>query len=89
MTNGAPPLRLSPLPVDSAALPIWLQGASRMIETTVAEISLMTPQAATAAPKTVRDGMVRLARSPWRPASGQSADAWVYFDAPSGTWKLL
>lgn len=49
----------------------------------------MTPQAATRAPQTLQDGMIRLARSPWYPAAGQVADGWVYYDLPTDTWLFL
>lgn len=49
----------------------------------------MTPQPATVAPKAPADGMIRLSRSPWRPLSGQTVDAWVYFDGPTAAWKPM
>lgn len=42
-----------------------------------------------AAPKNPQDGQLVLARSPWRPVAGQTADAWVYFDGAAGIWRLL
>ncbi len=53
-----------------------------------AQVTAMTPQPAIAAPNAPQDGMTRLARAPWRPIGG-SVDAWVYYDAPSKTWKAL
>lgn len=41
------------------------------------------------APKVPVDGQLLLSRSPWRPVSGQTADAWVYFDGAAGIWRLL
>lgn len=49
----------------------------------------MIPQAANKAPSSPQDGMVRLARAPWRPVADQTGDAWVYFDGSSSTWMLL
>lgn len=55
------------------------------IETTQA----FTPQTSLKAPSNPTDGMIRLARYPWWPVSGQSADAWVYFDGAGGVWRLM
>lgn len=59
----------------------------RKIAGAMTSVGRMTPQAATAAPKTLVDGMVRMARAPWRPAAGQTVDEWVFYEASSGTWK--
>jgi len=52
-------------------------------------VQLLTPQAAVSVPSTLIDGMQRLARAPWRPVTGQTEDAWVYWDASAAVWKLL
>lgn len=49
----------------------------------------MTPQAATKAPNPPIDGMVRLARWPWWPVAGQTADAWVYYDGEGSVWRHI
>lgn len=59
------------------------------IKRTIDGIIRMTPQATNKAPQALQDGMLRLARDPWRPAAGQVADAWVYYDAPTNSWLLL
>lgn len=80
--------RRSPLPLIEGGDLRYYQAELAEIETAFAELVLMVPQPAIVAPKVVRDGMQRLARSPWRPIGG-SVDAWVFWDAPSGTWKAL
>lgn len=77
----------------SPLVPVLSGGAERYAQLTLSNVQTvaqntmaMTPQAATAAPATPLDGMVRLARSPWRPVSGQTVDAWVYFDAALDEW---
>jgi hypothetical protein len=59
------------------------------IEAAINSILLMITQAATAAPKTLIDGMRRLARRPWWPVAGQAQDAWVYWDAAGQLWRFL
>jgi len=49
----------------------------------------LLPQAASEAPKTLVDGMIRLSRDPWRPVSGQTTDQLVYWDAAGSLWRLL
>lgn len=61
----------------------------RKVSVALAGLNRLVPQVATAAPKLPVDGMIRLSRSPWWPSAGQTADKWVYYDAPSLTWKLL
>jgi hypothetical protein len=40
-------------------------------------------------PKVLQDAQVRLARYPWWPVSGQTADNWVYYDEAAGIWRYL
>lgn len=77
-----------PVPTLPSASGVWFPTELGKIATASAQVTAMTPQPATAAPSGPQDGMTRLARAPWRPVGG-SVDAWVYFDAPSGTWKAL
>jgi len=67
----------------------FLMDQLQRLETTLGDLCALCPQEADAAPAAPRSGMQRLARAPWRPVAGQTADAWVYFDGPSSTWKLL
>ncbi|WP_458098621.1 hypothetical protein [Roseomonas sp. WA12] len=60
----------------------------RRIEVAFREVSEQVPQPAIIEPTTRRDGMIRLARAPWRPVGGD-ADVWVYFDGPANIWKPL
>lgn len=48
-----------------------------------------TPQQALKVPATVVDGVIRLARWPWWPVPGQTADAWVYFDGIGNVWRYM
>lgn len=57
------------------------------LETVLSSHTDMLPQAATKAPSVLADGMIRLARNPWRPVSGQTVDKWVYYDAAGGIWR--
>lgn len=61
----------------------------RRIEASLRDLADYAPQPAIREPSKRRDGMVRLARSPWRPVDGQTADAWVYFDGTDNEWKYL
>jgi hypothetical protein len=79
----------------SALTPILAGGQDRyygqqlsLISISISSLIALTPQAATAAPKTPIDGMVRLARDPWRPVAGQTTDQWVYYDAAGKVWRL-
>lgn len=67
---------------------VYLDSQLSAIANSLAGINLMTPQSATAAPKTLLDGMMRLSRNPWRPVSGQTVDQWVYWDAAGSVWRL-
>ena len=67
----------------------FLTDEFRQIGATLAGLVRIIPQPATAAPKNPVDCMVRMSRSPWRPLVGQTVDTWVYYDAPSATWKAL
>lgn len=80
----------------NSIIPIMSQGAAAFTQAQLArllsklpEMILMLPQTATEVPKQLRDGMIRLARNPWYPVSGQAADAWVYFDAAGQVWRYL
>lgn len=68
--------------------PVYLAGELDRIEDSLRDLVLAAPQASTAPPKALRDAMVRLARYPWRPLGGAD-DRWVYYDAPTKTWKAM
>lgn len=91
MTRPAPLQPYTPGPPTTTLdqLPSLLSRELLAISTTLAGILPMTPQPATVAPKVLMDGMIRLARTPWWPAVGQSADGWVYYDLASTSWKFL
>lgn len=48
---------------------------------------LLCPQVATKAPHPPQETMIRYAKAPWRPVSGQTADAWVTY--VNGAWAYL
>jgi hypothetical protein len=70
-------------------LTLYLKNELAKVAACTETLALMTPQPAVKLPPQIADGMIRLARSPWRPVSGQTVDEWVYYDAPSATWKVL
>jgi hypothetical protein len=59
----------------------------RSIQETLRGVLDMMPQDAIAAPAAPREGMMRLAKSPWRPVAGQTADKWVTY--VNGAWAYL
>ena len=67
----------------------YLQQELERISVVTNNLALMIPQVATKAPAVVSDGMIRLARSPWRPVAGTTTDAWVFWDAVHDAWALL
>lgn len=84
----------TPMPYSPANLPIlgdglapYLQRELNKIRDAIYTTQRMTPQAASTAPKVLLDGMPRLSRYPWWPVSGQTADAWVYYDAVGKVWR--
>lgn len=83
-----PTYRMSQPPPETSA-PIYHAEEYRRIQRTLDVLVRMAPQAATKAPPVAEDGMQRLSRSPWWPVAGQVADAWVYYDAPLGSWQFL
>jgi hypothetical protein len=90
----------APTPYIGSTTPV-LEGSNQQyllqeltrIGTAVATTQAMTPQSSVAPPKTSQktnlDGQMRLARYPWWPVSGQTADAWVYYDQAGGVWRYL
>ena len=67
----------------------FVQQELSRISASMANLVRMTPQVATKEPSVVNDGMIRLARSPWRPVAGTDTDAWVFWNAASGAWELF
>jgi len=97
MTASVPKLQVGTIPAYAPTLVPVIPGGNEAftlnelqnLGDTVAKLVLMCPQSATALPKKLKDGMIRLARDPWWPVSGQTADAWVYWDAAGQVWRLL
>ena len=95
MTATVPPSQSGQLTTYSSGFVPLLEGGEsafvkRELETLRAvleDVLIMTPQSATKAPPRLKDGMRRLSRNPWRPVSGQTADAWVYWDAAGQLWR--
>lgn len=83
------PFQRSPQPLidggDGAYLRTELQNVHAAIEST----QLFTPCPAIKAPASPVDGMIRLARKPWRPVAGQTVDKWVYYDGVGAVWRYL
>lgn len=87
--SSAPPLyTVAAPPSIPGGDAVYLAAQLGAIANSLSGIRAMTPQSATVAPKALLDGMVRLSRDPWRPVSGQTADAWVYWDAAGGIWRF-
>lgn len=88
-----PPALVHYTPSSLPLLPMgdgpYVQRELEAIKRTLDSLLLMAPQPATATPKQLADGMVRYARSPFWPVSGQVADAWVWYDQPNAVWKFL
>lgn len=87
--NIPAPFTRSPLPLIEGGGARYLQVELGRVQDSINSMVWRLPQPATEAPKKLIDGMIRLARAPWWPASGQSADAWVWYDATTSTWKLI
>jgi hypothetical protein len=75
------------VPTLPDGLSVFLTKEFRNIQDTLNGIRIMLPQEAAAAPSILKPGMIRFAKSPWHPASGQTSDAWVSYDA--GVWTLI
>lgn len=67
---------------------IYLASQLTAIANSLSGLRTLAAQSATVAPKVLLDGMIRLARNPWRPVAGQTADAWVYWDAAGSVWRF-
>lgn len=76
----------SPQPILSGGAETWSKAQLVAIAAALESTQSLTPQASTKAPKVLIDGMMRLARYPWWPASGQTADAWLYYDGAGAVW---
>lgn len=95
ITAGRPATSL--VPGIKATLPTTLQGALPAangqfgkLRDSINNLNVFAPITATQAPPgDPSDGMIRLAKSPWRPVSGQTQDAWVYYNAHAGAWEYL
>lgn len=78
--------RPAPLPLMPGGNGPYSQRELSRLQAMAENTLAMVPQAATQAPTAPLDGMKRLARSPWRPVSGQTVDSWVFYDAAAGKW---
>jgi hypothetical protein len=83
-----PPPTYTPqaLPILDGGSGKYMQSELQSIKSVLDNYQAMLPQAAIKAPIKPVDGMIRLSRSPWWPVSGQTADAWVYWDAAGQVW---
>lgn len=62
----------------------WLTKEFRNIQTTLAGVLTLLPQAAVAPPASPLAGMIRHSEAPWRPLVGQTTDQWVQY--LGGSW---
>jgi hypothetical protein len=76
-------------PILPGGADAYVQKELGRIQAAIKATQALTPSAAVKAPEKPVDGMMRLARFPWRPVSGQTADAWVYYDAVGAAWRYL
>lgn len=97
MSAGPPVKPTSPPALRVGALPIlggegtatWTKNRFDQLQNTISSLTAAAVSNAKQVPAPLQDGMIRLARYPWWPVSGQSADAWVYYDACGAIWRLL
>lgn len=86
-----------PTPPSQGALPliegegaqVWANARIKSLLNSVTSLIACAVSNSMAAPKIPQDGQLILARAPWRPVAGQTADAWCYFDGAAGIWRLL
>jgi hypothetical protein len=91
------PIIVKPPPsYTTQALPVleggdgkYLQNELQRIKSVLDSYQDLLPQAASKAPLKPIDGMIRLSRDPWRPVTGTTVDALVYYDAAGAVWQLL
>jgi hypothetical protein len=80
---------IGPIPaLGSVAAQRWVVDRVRSLVNCAVSLVNQIPGARTAAPPNPQDGWTFLARDPWRPVAGQTVDAWVYYDAAGGVWRL-
>lgn len=68
---------------------VWARDRVVSLVKAAQQLAAMAVSNALAAPVVPQDGMIRLARWPWWPVSGQTADGWVFYDMAGGVWRLL
>jgi hypothetical protein len=93
MASGKSPTLVPYTPQSLPLLPSgagpWTQREFQALKASLDALNLMCPQPATKMPSVLADGMIRYARSPFWPVSGQAADAWVWYDQANSVWKFL
>lgn len=88
--SAPPSLGVGSLPIlEGAGVFQWAQNRFNQLQATIGSLVAMAVGNAKALPKSPQDGMLKLARYPWWPVSGQSGDAWVYYDASGAAWRYL
>lgn len=78
-----------PLPTLGTDLRTYAQRELRDVGDSIGSILLMLPQDAVAVPAKLVHGMIRKAKSPWRPVAGQTTDRWVIYDQDVPGWKYI
>lgn len=86
LTRPRPFLRQEPPTLDGGDRAYVLEELRRL-EATIRDLVDLVPQETNAAPPKLRPSMIRYAKDPWWPVTGQTADAWVWFDGTD--WQYL
>lgn len=87
-TSFLRPYKAAPVPSgvsDVATVLLYLSSELRKLEQDSRILNLMAPQVATEAPPQQIEGMIRYAKSPWRPYAGMTTDGWV--QRINGAWS--
>lgn len=81
------PYVLGNLPARDDGWPLWTRQELGKVKETLDTLIILTPQAADRAPARLIEGMIRLAKAPWRPVAGQTTDQWVTY--VGGAWRYV
>jgi hypothetical protein len=76
-----------PAPLSPDGYPVYIGRELDKIAKAIRTLVDLAPQAAIKAPARPIENMIRFAKSPWRPVSGQTQDKWVTYVA--GSWNYL
>lgn len=82
-----PPQGATPT-LEGSGAQVWADQRVKGLIRSVLGLIQMAVCNATKAPTSPADGTTKLSRWPWWPVSGQTADAWVFFDQAAAIWRL-